>query len=180
MPAFEYGLSDAEREAVIAYMRRLQGVERSGSSGKAEAVAPAPTVSSDRMRGWRLFTRKGGCIDCHSHSTVGGILGPDLTDVAKRLSSVETYKSIAFPSKIIAQGYGAKVIVTKQGQTIQGRYRNVTPKSIQLYNPLEELWTTYFKKDLATISPVEKSLMPADLLEQLYPDEISDLISFLD
>ena len=180
MPAFEYGLKDGEIEALVSYIRKLQGIGRQGGQLRRKArTSPPDRQSPEAARGQDVFFGKGRCISCHSLLNIGGLHGPNLTVIGKRMSQGEIYESIAFPSKEIAKGFGAKTIKTRKGKTINGRYRNETPETIQLLDEEQELWTTYFKKNLRSVSSKETSTMPDDLLQRLEPGEIQDLLAYL-
>lgn len=180
MPAFEYGLKGAEIEALVDHIRKLQGIRRQGGQpARAARAAPPDRQSPEVARGQAIFFRKGNCISCHTLLNIGGIHGPDLTMIGERMSQGAIYESIAFPSKEIAEGFGAKAIKTRKRKTINGRYRNETAETIQLLDEKRELWTTYFKKDLRLVSTIETSIMPDDVLKRLEPGEIQDLLAFL-
>jgi mono/diheme cytochrome c family protein len=83
------GLSSTEIDNLIAFLE-------TGGSGASSGAAAAPALTGDADRGKALFTgvarfENGGppCMACHSTGGIGalggGHLGPDLTDVAKRL-----------------------------------------------------------------------------------------------
>lgn len=88
-----------------------------GTPGRVEA-GPLPTVlldQGDRGRGERLFSGV-GCIGCHTIKGVGGNVGPELTEVAKRapsraaaqgLERPELYfvQSIVYPKAYVVQGF---------------------------------------------------------------------------
>ena len=181
MPPFGVGFSSGEIDKVLAYVRELQGVARRSGATRSEQnkEAEPQQKSASATRGEELFRAKAGCFDCHSIYNMGGVTGPNLMKVASRLTSTEIYQSIAFPDQRIDKGFRAKTIVTQDGKTIVGRYRRETDDTIQLLNTEGNLWTTYFKKDLKSIGGEETSLMPRGLLKKLAPEEVRDLLAFL-
>ncbi|ABE64179.1 cytochrome c, class I [Nitrobacter hamburgensis X14] len=86
------GLSASDVDSILAYLGSAAG-------GAASTAAPAPALKGDAEKGKDLFTgndrfANGGppCMACHSTGGLGafggGHLGPDLTEVAKRLGGV--------------------------------------------------------------------------------------------
>ena len=104
------GLTDAEVDALITYLKRASAATGSAATPAPQATAAAGNPASGR----RIFTGEarlgnGGpaCIACHTVQSAGGLgggaLGPDLTHVAQRypgpgLSSV--LGNIAFPTMV--------------------------------------------------------------------------------
>jgi mono/diheme cytochrome c family protein len=86
------GLSASEVDSILAYLDSAAG-------GAASTAAAAPALKGDAEKGKDLFTgndrfANGGppCMACHSTGGLGafggGHLGPDLTEVSKRLGGV--------------------------------------------------------------------------------------------
>lgn len=103
------GLSDAELDAVIAY---LSGPDAASGSGTAPAAQEA-AQAGDPSAGQLFFTGEmalgnGGqaCIACHSVRGAGGLggaLGPDLTHVVQRYGETgltAALANIAFPTMV--------------------------------------------------------------------------------
>lgn len=177
MPMFGRSLTRAEIDALVVYVRELQQRDSSRSASRAQP-SPIP-AGGDVIKGEALFKGKAGCFDCHSTFFAGGTIGPDLTKVAERLNQNAIYEAVATPSKRITRDYAAKTITMKSGKTIEGIFRNETPETIQILGKDGALWTTYFKKDLASIETRKESLMPAGVLEKLSPEETKDLFAYL-
>lgn len=182
MPAFQRRLEPREIVRMIAYVRVLQGVEVGTEIEEpTEAMHPAQSNAQRESiaRGRDLFVGRARCVDCHSIFNDGGRVAPDLTRVAGRMSRHQIRESIVNPSRAIASGFGESEIVTKEGRTIRGWSRREAPGTIQIFDPEEQLWTTYFKQDLRSVRASAESLMPGDLLASLSGAEISDLMAFL-
>lgn len=180
MPGFGRGLSAPEIDAVVNYVRKLQGNAIRGGALTSERVAASVAERSESIqRGEALFGGKAACLDCHSVATFGGRVGPDLSRVAGRLDPSGIFESLAFPSNAIVEAFAARSVVTREGRIIRGRFRRETPDTIQLLDATGNLWTTYFKKDLESVGSKEESVMPANLLKRLMPDETKDLLAYL-
>ncbi len=46
------------------------------------------------------------CIRCHAFDGIGGIAGPDLSDVGVRLDRAALLESLLEPQAVIAEGFG--------------------------------------------------------------------------
>lgn len=67
-------------------------------------VTSAPAVKSDPMAGEKAFYAA-GCIGCHTVLGVGGRVGPDLTDIAKRRDAAYIRESEKDPKAFVVSGY---------------------------------------------------------------------------
>src|SRR5262245_4434502 len=76
MPPFR-GLTDEQIWQTVAYIRSLSGVRG------AEPAANAPTIRGNPLSGEALFFGRAGCASCHQVNGRGGIVGPDLSTVAR-------------------------------------------------------------------------------------------------
>ena len=81
------------------------------------------------------------------------------------------------PSKAIAPGYGTVRIVTREGETVQGRALNVDNFSAQLMDSNERIHS-YLGEEVRSIQRENSSLMPsyASILSQ---GQIEDLLAYL-
>ncbi|MDH3718327.1 MAG: HEAT repeat domain-containing protein, partial [Planctomycetota bacterium] len=64
--------------------------------------------------------RKAECTKCHRHGPHGDGIGPDLTTVTRRLQEKEILQSILYPSHVISDRYGTKLVETKRGKIYTG------------------------------------------------------------
>lgn len=181
MMGFEGKLSEEEIFGSLEYMRELQGktVEKRTKSRETQGDAVRGS-KVDARQGEALFNGKAGCIRCHSYSSRGGVIGPELDELADRLTPEGIRDAVNDPSKSQVRGFRGFAIVTKDGRIIRGRGRNNTRETLQLQNAEGNLWTTYFRKDLESVKALSESLMPADLLSRLDENEKAALFTFLE
>lgn len=173
-------LNGEEMRGVVAYIRKLQGVEGYEDGGSAAVNADAGGGESNlRSEGQKLFEGAAGCAECHSVQMEGGVTGPDLDEVGLRLSAEGLREALTEPSKTFAEGYETKTAVLPDGTAVHARYRNETAETIQLLNERGDLWTTYFKKDLQDLAPGKASLMPEDAFTKLSGMERTAIMKFL-
>lgn len=180
MPMFGRAMSREEIDGIVAYIRTLQDASAEKREERREEASPLDVSGGDIGRGQELFRGKANCSHCHTTFFVGGMIGPDLSDVARFRSRADIYEAVTDPSDRVLRDYRAKRIVTKDGREIVGRYRNETDESVQILNEAGNLWTTYMKSDLESEKTLRReSLMPDDVLAPLNDGEVKDLFAYL-
>lgn len=154
---------------------------------KAEDLPELLAESStppDFERGRELF-RISLCSRCHRAENSGGVVGPDLTSVARRFGRRDLLLSILEPSRVVDEKYRSEQIVTTDGRVLVGRivtggdYRATELRL--LTDPLRPAeFIEIDKSDIEMHQPSNQSPMPVGLLDSLTPDEIRDLLAYLD
>lgn len=100
------GLSDAEVDAVIAFLQSKAGVEVTvkipvGAAPVAkaggEAAPPAPAKTPEEV------IAKYGCGACHKIGKEEGAIGPDLTHIGKSKNEAYLRQSVLSPDAVIAK-----------------------------------------------------------------------------
>ena len=176
MPA--NGFEDSETWAIIAYLRSFAPPKRHAASG-------------DREKGEKIFSES-GCSRCHMVKGRGGLLGPDLSRVGASRPVSYLIESIREPDKELSTGmldpnnhyglplvYDTVTVVTAGGQRITGVAKNEDTFSIQLLDTDQHL-KFFLKKDLKEVIRERKSLMPAYSEEMVSPEELQDLVAYLE
>lgn len=178
MPAFDY--APGQIAALVSQVRALQRNQDAASAGAAAPGAATPAGAGSVVDpGLAVFRGAARCAECHSIDEKGGITAPDLTHIADRMTPGQLLDAIQKPSQSIADGFTASEIVTRDGTTLRGWSRFETPETLQLFDPQEQLWTTYFQKDLVQRRRLSESLMPGGLLDGLTDAQRRDLLAFL-
>lgn len=159
MPAFSF---DAlQMPQIVAFVRSL-------------AIVRAVTdVKGDVARGKVLF--QSNCAGCHT--TAGSYTGPDLTEVAARLTAAELRKSILEPDAVVSSEYWSVVAHTHSGQLVEGIRLNEDTTSIQLRDRAGKL-SSALKTDLRDFEIVRKSPMPS-FDGKLAQQQVDDLVAYL-
>jgi PQQ-dependent dehydrogenase (methanol/ethanol family) len=187
MPAFR-GLTDDQIWQLVIYLRSLSGI------GTNNVAADATPVRGNRASGESLFFGKAGCAMCHQLNGRGGIVGPDLSTVA-RASADAIRQKILNPTASFAApapagrgipvgrgGAGARPVVlvakTKDGREIRGVRRNEDTFSLQMVDASGTLYLLD-KLQLADVRVENTSLMPADYRTKLSASELDDLVAYL-
>lgn len=159
-------MPDTDVSKIVAYIRSLR------------ATAIDTPVQGDAEHGARIFSGKGGCRECHMINGRGGLLGPDLSNIAGERSVRVLHDSLTKPKPHIAQGYQPVVVVTKDGQNIRGVLKNEHNFSLQLLDMNGKLHLLS-RSDLRDIQYEKDSLMPANYDKTLNETELRDLLAFL-
>ena len=143
-------------------------------------VEPLVKTGRDLDRGKRLY-RETGCLACHLFKGEGGVTGPDLTLAANKFSVRELLEHIAEPSKVISDQYATTLVVLDDGTSMTGRLVNNDAETVQiqpnLYVPADVRTFKRSEIDELTTSPV--SLMPLGLVNTCQPQEVADLVAFI-
>ena len=116
------------------------------------------TVAGDARAGKRFFFGEGKCSECHMAQGIGGLKGPDLTEVglSRTLAEVET----ALSNPQTNRAYQAAQIELKNGTRLEGFLRNQSNFDLQLQGFDGSLHLLQ-AADVARITENPKPLMPA-------------------
>jgi len=146
--------------------------------------ASAGAMAGDARRGAVVF-RDALCSRCHRAGLTGPAVGPDLTMVARRFSRRDMLASIVTPSAAVAENYRNSEITTADGRSIVGRvvvegdFRS--EKVLVNTDPLRPTqWVEIDKKQIEEHREATTSPMPEGLLDSFEPQEIADLLAFLE
>jgi len=144
------------------------------------ADVEAGLTGRDFANGRKMF-QVTACFKCHRFAGDGGIVGPELTAVARRYNALTMLEAIIEPSKVISDQYASNIFVMDSGKQIAGRVVNLnTDKIMVCENMLEPGNLTTISQDEIEETLVAKiSMMPAALINTLNKDEVLDLIAYL-
>lgn len=129
--------------------------------------------------GRRLF-HSAACFSCHRFDGAGGGVGPDLTGSGSRYSLRDLLENIVEPSKVISDQYGSEQIELNDGSTLIGRAYEEGGRIYVVFDPRNP-----DEKESAELSKVKSrkpypvSLMPNGLLNSMNPDEILNLLAYI-
>ncbi len=129
--------------------------------------------------GRRLF-HSAACFSCHRFNGEGGGVGPDLTTSGSRFSLRDLAENVVEPSKVISDQYGSEQVELKDGTILIGRAYDENGKIYVVYDPRNP-----DEKESAPLSEVKSrkpypvSLMPTGLLNGMNPNEVEDLLAYV-
>ncbi len=159
------------------------GKVRDADKDKAKLIAAKKNMilgskaKADLKRGRELATLI--CLTCHKLHDEGTDLeiGPNLTG-AGRSTLDALLANIIDPNQIIGAGYEMTEVVTKDGQTLNGRVVENSATRIRLLaaGPREEVVA---KAGIKSMMTSELSLMPEGLAEQMSDDDFRNLVAYI-
>jgi cytochrome c oxidase cbb3-type subunit 3 len=160
-----YGVTDAEIQQIIAYVRNL-------------GRSPRQSVPGNASRGEQLYRAKGNCAQCHMLRGQGGTLGPDLSDIGVRRGPSHLRQSMVDPEADLPHGFLMVHAATKDGRQTDGVRLNEDLFSIQIRDAAGNLHS-FWKADLSELrKEFGKSPMPS-YRDTLTASELDDLVAFL-
>jgi putative membrane-bound dehydrogenase-like protein len=186
-----HAVTDASRELidqlVLAY--RMSGL--AVPKEVAALATPRPIAVDDWIRlaasggnsdaGRRVFEHpnSGGCFHCHTINGRGGKIGPDLTLIARNANRGKLAESVLRPSKEIAPQFASWTFVTREGRTVVGVIVAEDREGHVRVGTPEGTVTQLDAADIEERHPLNKSVMPEQLVDTLTPGEFRDLIAFV-
>ena len=164
-----FWLSDLDVKRIIAYVRSLSDVGDKPASGNAD-------------RGRELFT-PAGCGTCHIVDGVGGVVGPELTDVGARRSVVSLRRSLLDPAAEFPRQGGRQLFAvvraeTRAGTAVTGVRVNEDTYSIQLRDAAGRFYSLR-KRDLRSLQRQSTTTLMPSASGKLRDDEVDDLVAYL-
>ncbi|MEX2558669.1 MAG: PVC-type heme-binding CxxCH protein [Pirellulales bacterium] len=140
-----------------------------------QAFQSALDLDGDADRGQKLFAKH--CAACHLVGTVGAAVGPDLVMV--RDKPAEWFLPALFdPSRAVDAKYLNYVAVTKDGKLHTGVLAEEGGNSITLVGAKGERQVV-LRDNLDELAGTGKSAMPEGLEQELNPQDVADLITWL-
>ena len=119
---------------------------------------------------------KNVCGACHKMYGEGGTIGPDLTGSGRKDLDYLLH-NIADPGAVVSNGYRMSILTLRDGRIITGVIASENRKILTLRQIAGEV--TIEKSELKKRERPPISMMPEGLLQALQPDQVRDLIGFL-
>jgi putative heme-binding domain-containing protein len=174
-----YARSDAQvRDLFEQFVPASKRIQRLGPSPDIDSLLH---MTGDAARGRDLFFNAAGiqCKTCHQVAGMGGRVGPDLSQIAKKYSKAQLLESLLAPSKLIDPKYQTQVVETADGRIVTGvvvertdgawTIRDAKDQEIRLSND-----------EVESVKVAGQSLMPDQLLRDLTAQQAADLLAFLE
>jgi putative heme-binding domain-containing protein len=153
-------------------------IQRLGSNVVPEKLLEM-ALKGDIERGREVFFLETfQCGICHTVKGKGGQVGPDLSQVAARLSKVQILESILEPSKVIDPKFVTYVAETSAGQLHIGLLAEKSDREVVL-RQVGNKELRLPARDVVALQTQKTSLMPDQLLRDATPQQAVDLLSFL-
>jgi putative heme-binding domain-containing protein len=157
---------DASNPNLIANLPFEQSLER------------ASKTAGNAQQGQSLFKQQ-SCVACHTVADGQQPKGPHLVDIGNRYKRIELIESILKPSHKIAQGFDTYTFITDEGKIFTGFVVSESAEHVQLRQtdgmPIE------LRKDaIEARNRQEISMMPVGLVNNLTPEELANLLAYLE
>jgi len=178
MPAWKSRLSETDIANIGAYVHALRG------------TAIDNPLPGNPAHGEQVFWGKGGCGVCHMLGGRGGVIGPDLGNIAVQRKAAAISDALTkVEHRVYGDGgvhlpaiplmnYNPVTVVTKDGRTIEGVMRNQDAWSVQFMGMDAKIYS-FDRSALRGITIHPGSVMSTDYDKRLSPDEFRDLLAFL-
>ena len=145
--------------------------------GDKIATARALKAKGDLARGKALFTSQ-ACVSCHTTADGQTPKGPHLVDIGKRYKPMELIQSILQPGAVIAQGFDTYSFIMKNNDVYVGFVTLESADTIHIRTAVgvaKELRS----KDIKQRAKLPVSSMPPGLVAALTPNQLADLLAYL-
>jgi uncharacterized repeat protein (TIGR03806 family) len=165
------------RDLFEAFLPDSQKVKRLGDSIDAKALL---ALKGNINRGRDLFQKAPGmqCRNCHKVKNIGISIGPDLTQIGKKLTRAKLLESILEPSKTIDPKFVTWIVETKSGKVFTGLLVKQTDDEFVIRDSKNK--EHRFKTEsLDGTFPQQKSLMPDLLAKDMTAQQVADLLDWL-
>jgi putative heme-binding domain-containing protein len=155
---------DQEIWAMVAYLKSVG------------TVSPFAAGTGDAGRGEEVFAAT--CVRCHRVRGRGGVMGPDLSFIARVRPRAALARSVRDPSAAMASGFRPVTLVTREGERVRGVVKGEDAFSIQIVE-LGGRLQGYLKADLEEIVREERSPMPAFGPDRMTDAALDDVLAYL-
>jgi len=142
-------------------------------------VAELLALEGSAERGREVFrSERARCSSCHAHTGFGQDIGPDLTAIHSKYGRGELLDAVLNPSAAITHGYDTYLVQTTDGTLASGF---VLADGVDLIlKDTQGNRHVIPSEDIAVKKKQELSVMPEGLTMGLGPQEIADLLAFLE
>jgi putative heme-binding domain-containing protein len=161
MPAFHLPAGELDALAALIHSLNIPAAENS--------------VPGDRAAGEKYFFSEGQCASCHMVDGRGSVVGPDLSDVAHRMSVAEIRTSLLKPSASLPPGYQMVTVHLRDGKTVRGFARSRSNFEIVVQD-LKGRFHLLPAQKVSALSEDPQSQMPPVKANK---EELQNLIAFL-
>ncbi|MCI0641124.1 MAG: plastocyanin/azurin family copper-binding protein [Gemmataceae bacterium] len=132
----------------------------------------------------RELLKIASCVQCHKMNGIGGDLGPDLAETAKKIaglkmSKIDLLRELIEPSHKIEDKYRVYTIITGSGAIVSGLVVHEDKKMLRVVAGPEDKPKEVRAGDIDEKTPSKVSMMPTGLLVTLQRDQILDLLAYI-
>lgn len=142
------------------------------------SLAELVEATGDAERGKAVFNATGTCRNCHQVNGDGTEVGPDLSEIGKKLARPAMFESILYPSAAISHNFENWVVLTDDGLVHGGLLVSETADELKLKDE-KGIVRVIPAATIEEKSKSEASLMPADIQKLMTAAELVDLVEYL-
>jgi putative heme-binding domain-containing protein len=148
--------------------------------GDFEGAFDEPLRGRSFERGREMF-EAASCRTCHNIQGEGKHVGADLSHIADQYGTADLLRQILEPSLTIRDEFRIQRIVLKEGSVAFGLIVERDAETVHIAERIQEPdeTVTLDASEIASITPLKTSAMPAGLLAVLSRDEILDLLAYI-
>jgi uncharacterized repeat protein (TIGR03806 family) len=167
------------RDLFERFVPEEKRIQRLGELFDPHSVLALP---GDPERGRQLFFGNASqCRNCHRVKQEGGNVGPELTEIGKKLKPEELLEAVAEPSRRIDQKYIGYSLLTTEGKVYSGILAEKSGSQVVL-NILQGNESQQVRvptSEVEELVPQTKSIMPDRMMRDMTIQQAADLIAYL-
>ncbi|MCA9052472.1 MAG: c-type cytochrome, partial [Planctomycetaceae bacterium] len=141
-------------------------------------IAELAGRSGDATHGSVLFHSTATCAQCHQVGMLGKNVGPNLSEIGKKLTKEALFESILYPSAAISHNYENWLVVDEDGNQYTGLLVSETDAELELKDA-KGIVRTIPKLTIEIQKKQDVSLMPADIQKTLSVQDLVDVVEYL-
>jgi putative heme-binding domain-containing protein len=167
----------AIRDLFEPFVPEEQRLKRLGDSIKSAELLK---LAGDVAHGKDLFHKTAGvqCRNCHRIAGDGTELGPDLSQIGKKLDRAKLLESILEPSRNIEPQFVTWVVETTAGKVVTGILVR-KDETEMIVKDAQNKQHRLLMSEVEGAHPQQKSLMPELLLREMTAQQVADLLAYL-
>ena len=171
-------LAASTSKDIRAQAEKLFGTPTTKDKKPLPAISDLVKLKGNVKNGQNIYAKAGKCADCHQVNGVGKEVGPNLSEIGKKLSREALFDSVLYPSASISHNFETYLVETKKGTTASGVVISRTPAEVSLKGA-DAIVRTFKTAEVDSIARLPISLMPADLHQEMNTQELVDLVEYL-
>jgi putative heme-binding domain-containing protein len=135
-------------------------------------------MKGDAANGAKLFSGVATCGNCHPVAGQGKQVGPDLSEIGSKLSREAMLTSILDPNAGISHNYESYVVLTNDGQVINGLKISNTEDQVVI-RTAEAIDHEIATADIESMKQSETSIMPENLHQTIDQQGLIDVVEYM-
>jgi putative membrane-bound dehydrogenase-like protein len=167
---------EAVQKALAAAQAKNHAPDQAARLSELEKTLPPGDVE----RGLIVFqSAKAACSTCHPVGYKGGNLGPDLSKVGAIRTRRDLLEAIVFPSASFVRSYEPVQIIRKDDTVAYGIVTNQGGAAFTLATGAATPAVRVPQGEIKSMTPGAFSLMPQGMDQILSPEELADVVAYL-